>query len=181
VIGYLGLLTEQQGIERLLRAAQIIAAAHEECHFLIMGYPVDDAQRRARELGIEARATFTGRVEYDKTPELLALIDLAVAPKVSRTEGNGKLYNYAAMALPVVAIDSDVNREVLKGDAYYANGETPEDFARAIESALADRAAWAGRGQRLRDRLEAEFTWDATAQRVLAVYRQVAPERFAHV
>lgn len=181
VIGYIGLLTEQQGIERLLRAAQIVAAAHEECHFLIMGYPVDDAQRRARALGIESRATFTGRVEYDKTPALLALVDLAVAPKVSRTEGNGKLYNYAGMALPVVAIDSDVNREVLDDDAYYTAGETPEEFAHAIETALADRAGWDARGRRLRARLEAEFTWDAVAQRVLAAYREIAPERFAHV
>ena len=181
VIGYLGLLTEQQGIERLLRAAQIVAAAHQECHFLIMGYPIEDAQRRARDLGIEARVTFTGRVEYEKAPDLLALVDLAVAPKVSRTEGNGKLYNYAGMALPVVAIDSDVNREVLGSHAYYAAGQTPENFAREMEAALADRAAWAERGQRLRARLEAEFTWDAVAQRVLAAYAEIAPERFANV
>jgi glycosyltransferase involved in cell wall biosynthesis len=181
VIGYIGLLTEQQGIERLLSAAQVVAAAHDECHFLIMGYPVDDAQGRTHELGIESRVTFTGRVEYDKAPDLLALVDLAVAPKVSRTEGNGKLYNYAGMALPVVAIDSDVNREVLADDAYYAAGETPEDFARAIETALADRLAWADRGRRLRARLEAEFTWAAVARRVLVAYDDIAPERFAHV
>ncbi len=178
IIGYLGLLTEQQGIERLLCAAQIVAATHDECHFLVMGYPVEDAQHRASQLGIEGRVTFTGRVDYDKTPDLLALVDLAVAPKVSHTEGNGKLYNYAAMALPVVAIDSGVNREILNDEAYYATGETPEEFARAIERALADRAAWPERGRRLRARLEAEFTWDAVAQRVLIAYRDVAPGTF---
>jgi len=181
IIGYLGLLTEQQGIERLLRAAQIAIAAHADCHFLIMGYPVEEAQRLAHNLHIESRVTFTGRVDYDETPDYLALVDLAVAPKVSLTEGNGKLYNYAGMALPVVAIDSNVNREVLGSDAYYTTGETPAAFANAIEVALADRTAWAERGRRLRARLEAEFTWDAVAQRVLAAYRDVAPERFAHV
>jgi glycosyltransferase involved in cell wall biosynthesis len=173
VIGYIGLLTEQQGIERLLRAAQMVAAAHAECHFLIMGYPVDAAQQLARTLGIEARVTFTGRVDYAATPDHLALVDIAVAPKVSRTEGNGKVYNYAGMALPVVAIDSEVNREVLSDDAYYASGESPEEFARAIEAALADRAGWAERGRSLRARLEAEFTWDAVAGRLLEAYREV--------
>jgi len=176
VIGYIGLLTEQQGIERLLRAAQIVTGPHAECHFLIMGYPVDEARRLARTLGIESRVTFTGRVDYTKTPGYLALVDLAVAPKVSRTEGNGKLYNYAGMALPVVAIDSDVNREVLGGDAYYSSGEQPEEFARAIETALGDRARWGDRGRRLRTRLETEFTWHAVAARLLEAYRLVAPE-----
>jgi glycosyltransferase involved in cell wall biosynthesis len=181
VIGYIGLLTEQQGTERLLRAAQIVAREQSDCHVLIMGYPVDEAKRLARELDIESRVTFTGRVDYADTPNYLALIDLAVAPKVSRTEGNGKLYNYAGMALPVVAIDSDVNREVLGDDAYYATGETPEEFAHAIENALADRAGWAERGRRLRARLEAEFTWDAVAERLMEAYRAVTPERFEHV
>jgi glycosyltransferase involved in cell wall biosynthesis len=173
VIGYIGLLTEQQGIERLLRAAQIVAGAHAECHFLIMGYPIDAAQRLARTLGIEARVTFTGRVDYAAAPDYLALADIAVAPKVSRTEGNGKLYNYAGMALPVVAIDSEVNREVLGDDAYYSSGESPEEFAHAIEAALADRAGWAERGRRLRARLEAEFTWDAVAARLVEAYGSI--------
>jgi glycosyltransferase involved in cell wall biosynthesis len=178
VIGYIGLLNEQQGIDRLLRAAKIVCASHDDVHFLVMGFPVEDAQRLARELGIESRITFTGRVDYEKTPEHLALIDLAVAPKVSRTEGNGKLYNYAAMALPVVAIDSEVNREVLASHAYYATDETPDAFAAAIETALADRASWPERGARLRTGLQLEFTWDAVAQRVHAAYQTVAPGTF---
>lgn len=175
VIGYLGLVSEQQGIDRLLRAACIVTSRHNDVHFLVMGYPVESAQQLAGELGIATRVTFTGRVDYERAPGHLALVDLAVAPKVSGTEGNGKLYNYAAMALPVVAIDSNVNREVLGDDAYYATGETPDSFADAIEGALSDRAAWPERGQKLRSRLEAGFTWDAVAERLLTAYREVTP------
>jgi glycosyltransferase involved in cell wall biosynthesis len=178
VVGYLGLLNEQQGITRLLAAARSVLQHRDDCHFLIMGYPVEHAARIVEELGISENTTFTGRVDYERTPDYLALVDLAVAPKVSRTEGNGKLYNYAGMALPVVAIESDVNREVLGDEAYYAAGEAPDDFARAIERALADREDWAARGLRLRARLEEEFTWDAVAGRILNAYHDVAPEAF---
>jgi glycosyltransferase involved in cell wall biosynthesis len=176
IIGYIGLLTEQQGIERLLMAAKLIADRRKDCRFLIMGYPLDEAQRYARQFGVDGVVTFTGRVEYTRVPDHLSLVDLAVAPKVSKTEGNGKLYNYASMALPVVAIDSAVNREVLVDDAYYARDETPAAFADAIAAALGDRDGWGERGRRLRARIEKEFTWDAVAQRVLDAYGQVLPD-----
>lgn len=178
VIGYLGLLTEQQGIDRLLRAGALVLPEQPACHLLVMGYPVDGAKRLAEELCITARVTFTDRVEYARTPDYLALVDLAVAPKVSRTEGNGKLYNYMSMGLPVVAIDNEGNRDVLGDDGYYARGETPEEFAEALGETLARRDEWPEHGRRLRQRLQEQFTWDAVAARLLAAYRDLAPGAF---
>ena len=57
---------------------------------------------------------FTGRVKYSKAPDLLALADVAVSPKrFGSGEGNGKLLNYMAMGLPVVAFEDPVNRAIL--------------------------------------------------------------------
>jgi glycosyltransferase involved in cell wall biosynthesis len=181
VIGYLGLLTEQQGIRRLLRAAALVLNERPDCHLLVMGYPVEPARRLAATLCISSRVTLTGRVEYARTPDYLALCHLAVAPKVSRTEGNGKLYNYMGMALPVVAIDSAVNREVLGDDAYYVDGLDHEAFAVGIFHALGKRDEWAGRGALLRRRLIERFTWDAVAERLAHAYRKGAPAAFADV
>ena len=38
---------------------------------------------------------------------------MAAAPKMSRTEGNGKIANYMAMGLPTVAFETPVAREIL--------------------------------------------------------------------
>lgn len=178
VIGYLGLLTEQQGIDRLLRGVALLPPRHRDWHMLIMGYPSYGPKRLAQELSLSPRVTFTGKVDYLNAPAYLALADLAVAPKVSRTEGNGKLYNYMGMALPVVSIDNPGNREILGEHAYYVEGEEPEDFARGIREALETRDTWGERGLRLRSRLQKRFTWDAVASRLLAAYEQVSPLPF---
>lgn len=170
VIGYLGLLTEQQGSVLLLRAAKELLKKHPECHFLLMGYPVEEALDMARALGIERHVTFTGRVDYALAPDHLALIDLAVAPKLSETEGNGKLYNYMSMALPVVSIDSPDNREVLGDAAYYARGRGPGQLAKAMEVALTTRDEWPERGRRLRTRIGQELSWEAVADRLISAY-----------
>ena len=85
-----------------------------DAHFLIMGYPsVEHYRHVASNLGLDGWVTFTGKVPYEQAPRYLALGDVAVAPKISATEGSGKILNYMAMALPTVAFDTPVAREYL--------------------------------------------------------------------
>lgn len=179
VICYLGLLTLQQGTERLLAATAQIVKQQPNVHMLIIGYPIDGWDARARELGIERHVTFTGQVDHHLAPEYLAVADLAAAPKVSDAEGNVKVYDYMSMALPVVAIDSTGNRELLGDDGYYVTGHEPDDFARGVMAALAARGEWQERGERLRTRIVEELSWDSVAARLNEGYRDVSTDAFA--
>ncbi|MEZ4519564.1 MAG: glycosyltransferase family 4 protein [Chloroflexota bacterium] len=98
-----------------------------------MGYPnVDHYQQLAEIHGVSDRVIFPGRIPFDQAPYYLAACDIAVAPKVSSTEGSGKLLNYMAMALPVVAYDTPVNYEYLgEWGVYPPLGDIPS-FADAI-------------------------------------------------
>lgn len=178
VVGYLGLLNKQQGIDRLLNAGPSALARHPDCHFLVMGYPVEDARKLAAGLGIQDHVTFTGPLDYAKAPDYLALVDLAVAPKLSETEGNGKLYNYMSMALPVVAMDIPSNRQLLGEDAYYVETGSARAFADGIDLAIRSRADWPERGAHLRARIQQDLSWDAVAGRIIAAYGEVAPDAF---
>ncbi len=178
VVGYLGLLNKQQGIDRVLNAAPAVLARHPDCHFLVMGFPVEDAQKLADDLGIRDHVTFTGALDYQRAPAHLALVDLAVAPKLSETEGNGKLYNYMSMALPVVAMDIPSNRQLLGDDAYYVEHDSPQAFADGIDLAIRSRVEWPERGRLLRTRIQQDLSWDAVASRIVAAYTEVAPDAF---
>ncbi|MBM4417543.1 MAG: glycosyltransferase family 4 protein [Chloroflexi bacterium] len=174
IVAYLGLLAEYQGTSRLLRAAAAVRAVREDVHFLVMGFPgVETYSRQARDLGIADAVTFTGRVPYARAPELLTLADVAVAPKLSATEGNGKLLNYMAVGLPTVAYDRPVNREILGEEGVFADPSDEASLANAILQLLADPDA-PNRGRRLRERVEREFSWSEVGATILSVYARVS-------
>jgi glycosyltransferase involved in cell wall biosynthesis len=175
VVVYLGLLTDYQGIPLLLQAAQALKQRQMNAHYLIMGFPdVPRYQAMAAELGVADRITFTGKVAYEEIPGHLALGDVAVAPKLSATEGCGKILNYMAMGLPTVAFDTPVSREYMGPLGVYAGQDgDPAVLADAIAGLLDDPARRADLGQKLRDRVAEHFSWEQAGQYLLSIYRSV--------
>lgn len=171
VVVYLGLLADYQGVGHLLEAADRVLEHGHDVHFLVMGYPgAEKYITRAREMGIGERVEFPGRIPYQDIAQWLAVGDIAVAPKLSQTEGNGKILNYMATGLPVVAFEHPVARDYLGDDGVYAPPGDSEALASCIEMLLLDRAAAKARGKRLRERAIEKFSWDATARKIEQVY-----------
>ena len=137
VIVYLGLLAEYQGTSLLLEATKRIVAEHPNVYLLLMGFPgVDVYQREASHWALRDHVRFTGRVPYEDAPIHLALGDAAAAPKLSLTEGSGKLLNYMAMALPTVAFDTPVAQEYLGRDGFLAERGDVDSLAEQLKAAL---------------------------------------------
>lgn len=171
VIAYLGLLTDYQGIPHLIQAAARLKEMDVPAHFLIMGYPnVQYYQSLAHRSGIADRITFTGKVRYQDAPLYLSLGDVGVAPKMSATEGSGKLLNYMALAQPVVAYDSAVHREYLADCGVYAPSGDVEAFAQALVNLLRAPEQRTYLGQQLRRRAEKEYSWRHAGERIVALY-----------
>ena len=174
VVVYLGLLAPYQGTDLLLEAARRIVAVEPAAHFLIMGYPGTDtyAQQAAR-LGLAHYTSFPGRIPYAEAQCYLALGDIAAAPKLSLTEGAGKIYNYIAMGLPVVAFDTPVAREIMGGDGYYAPAGDAAGLAEQILRVM--RAPEAARScvERLRRRAETDYSWRQRGGELNAIYESL--------
>jgi len=182
VVAYLGLLAPYQGTDLLLEAAQIIRRVRDDVHFLIMGFPnIDLYAAKAAGLGLSSHVTFTGRVNYEDVPRYLRLGDIAVAPKISATEGCGKLLNYMACGLPTVAFDTPVSREYLgEHGVYAATGDASALAAAILQLVIAPEH---GRvlGQWLRARAIERFLWDDAGARLLSVYDAVLARRTAGI
>lgn len=171
VIVYLGLLTNYQGTNKLLQAAAELRRREIDVHFLIMGYPaVAHYRRMARDLGLDGWVTFTGKIPYEKAPRYLALGDIAAAPKISDTEGSGKILNYMAMELPTVAFDVPVSREFLGDLGVYAEPANPLALADAFQSLLTNLESAARLGRRLRQRAAEFYSWEQSGRRILSIY-----------
>jgi glycosyltransferase involved in cell wall biosynthesis len=178
VVVFLGVLTPYQGVDDLLAAWPAVAAAVADAHLLLMGYPNDDRYRRVvAERGLQASVTVTGRIDYREAPRYLALGDVAVSPKRSATEANGKLLNYMATGLPTIAYDGPVAREILGDAGVLVPLGDVSALASGCAALLADAGERKRRGEALRERAVAEFGWPALGGRLVEVYRACLDER----
>jgi len=174
IVVYLGLLAGYQGTDALLEAAALVLRRRADLHFLIMGFPcVEDYRQRAMRLGIGAHTTFTGKIPYEHARDYLALGDVAVAPKLSATEGSGKILNYMAMGLPTIAFETPVSREYLGQEGIYAERGNPGALAEAILLGLDDPTK-ASRSAALRRMAMSEHTWDQAARTIVRAYGLVS-------
>lgn len=171
LVVYLGLLAEYQGTSLLIQSAQQLLQQRNDLHFLIMGFPSEERYRdEAIALGIGNHTTFTGRLPYDQAARYLRLGDIAVAPKMSATEGSGKLLNYMAVGLPTVAFDTQVSREYLGNWGYYAPDMTPTSFAQTLGELIENQHEWTTMGNALRDRVQRKFSWENAGRQISEIY-----------
>jgi glycosyltransferase involved in cell wall biosynthesis len=178
IVVYIGLLAPYQGTNLLLEVARHLCQRYPDLHFLIMGHPDPQSYRNlAASLGIADHVTLPGRIMYRDLHSYLALGEVAVAPKMSLTEGNGKIGNYMAMGLPTVAFDTPVNREILGPYGFYAKLGSVADFAAQLELALTNRELAAERAAGARARAVAELSWERAAIAIEAIYAAVIARR----
>lgn len=179
VVAYLGLLADYQGTAHLIRAAAYLKERGEDVHFLIMGYPNRDYYHQmAERMGVGDRVTLPGRVDYlHLAPRYLSLGDIAVSPKMSTTEGSGKVLNYMAMAQAVVAYDSPVHREYLGEWGVYAPAGEVVCLAEEISALLRDDGRRRALGQALRQRAAQQYDWRAAALRIEDLYYRLLQQQ----
>jgi len=169
IVVYLGLLAHYQGTDLLIQALKQVVAQRDDVHFLIMGFPaVEHYRELAHQMGVGRFATFTGKVPYEQARSFLALGEVAVAPKLSATEGCGKILNYMAMGLPVVSFDTPVSREYLGAQGIYARPGDAGSLAQALLVALnGDHRA---RAAQLRETATRCYSWEQAAGAILQAY-----------
>ena len=178
IVAYIGLLAPYQGTNKLLEAAQRVVAARPDVHFLVMGYPdVSSYRALAESLGVADHVTLPGRILYKDLHAYLALGDVAVAPKMSATEGAGKITNYLAMGLPVVTFDTPVSREMLGDLGIYARFGDADSLAAEIVGLLDDPARGAELGRQGRHKAVREHSWELGGRQIAAIYERVFARR----
>ena len=173
IVCYLGLLNSYQGIDLLLEAAANLKGQGAKLHYLIMGFPEGGYREKAEAMGLSEMVTFTGRIPYDEAPLYLSAGDIAVSPKISLTEANGKLFNYIACGLPTAVFDTPVNREILGEAALYAKFGDVNELAGAIGRLAGDRELREDLGQYGREHAVREHSWQARGKELGEIYRDL--------
>ena len=171
---YMGLLESYQGVDLMFQAFRTVALEILQTQFIVIGYPnIETYKTLCDQYGIADHVKFLGRVDYALLPEYLALSDIAVAPKIAVTEGDGKIYNYMAMGMATVAFDRSVSREILAECGIFAEREDAQSLAAKILWAIQNPASCKNLGEKARQRAVEHLSWNAVGQRIQEVYQQL--------
>lgn len=184
VVGYLGNMNPQDGVDRFLEMARILHQVHHrtDIGFVMIGKgdSFADLVRLRDEFGLTDAVAMTGRIPWSEVIAALRATDICVQPDppglLNDHSTMNKLMEYMSLGRAVVTYDLAETR-VSGGDAVlYAQGSTAEDLAIAV-MALADNPArlqelqLAGQ-KRVRDVL----SWDHQSPQLVEVYEKLFPQ-----
>ena len=171
ILIYSGALLDSKGLSELKQILLGLKDYSEELHALIIGYPTENLQGFLDKHNISQLCTLTGQVEFAKLPDYLSIADIAIDPKFSDAgEGSGKMLNYLACGLPIVAFDTQNNRHFLGEKALYAS-----NIEEATEQLLAYNCITKLRQETSKQnlaRFKKMFSWEKTKEQLEEVYKQ---------
>lgn len=178
LIGYVGVIGRQEGLDLLLDAAEhlIRGLGREDVHFGIVGggpeqpQIVEDCARR----GLAPWFTFTGRAEDDLLLDMLNTADVCVNPDrvtvMNDLSTMNKILEYMTLKKPIVQFEMKEGRASAGEASLYARKNDPVDFAEKIAWLLDRPEERARMGEIGRRRVLERFSWDHSAPSLLAAY-----------
>jgi glycosyltransferase involved in cell wall biosynthesis len=178
LVGYVGVMGKQEGIDLLLQAVQLIVhqLGRSDIQFGLVGGGTELPAMRelAKKLGVDDYVTFTGRAPDAELLEMLNTADLCVNPdranEMNDRSTMNKVMEYMALGKPVVQFDLTEGR-VSAGDAsWYARPNDVADLAQKIVALLEDENQRNHMGAIGRERIERVLSWQHEAPRLLAAY-----------
>jgi glycosyltransferase involved in cell wall biosynthesis len=174
VVGLVGRLVAEKGVDVFLRAAALVSAVVPQVRFLVVGDgPLrPDLEHRAAVMGVSGTVTFTG-YRSDAT-DLLAGLDVLAVP--SRSDGSPLVVSEAlAAGVPVVASGVGGLPDLVEdgGTGLLVRPGEAEDLARALVSLLLDPEAARRMGARGRS-VAGTRSHERLVDRMTQLYADVA-------
>ncbi len=180
LIGYVGVMGDQEGIDLLLEALVILRDRGIDAQTVLVGGgpALDSLRAMADRLGLADRVTFTGRAPDDTLFEVLATADVCVNPDrvnpMNDKSTMNKILEYMAFEKAIVQFDVTEGRYSAREASLYAAPNDVADLAGKIAELLADPARRAEMGRIGRARVESALSWDYQVAPLIAAYRRAA-------
>jgi glycosyltransferase involved in cell wall biosynthesis len=178
LVGYVGVMGPQEGLDYLLRAVRIVVTelGRTDISFVLIGSgPSYEALRvLARELGVADYVEFTGRVPDDELIARLSTCDVCVNPDPYNSFNDASVMNkileYMALRRPVVQFDLTEGRLSAGAASAYARPNDVHDLAKTIVAVLDDGERRAEMGREGYRRMRDELEWRHQVPTLLRAY-----------
>lgn len=185
LVGYVGTMSIQEGLDILLEVAQTIKKrGRRDVHFTCVGGGPGLAGLRqmAKDMDLEDTVNFTGRVPDKDLLDVLSTADVCVNPdkpcEMNDISTMIKIAEYMALGKPIVQFDLKEGRYTAGEAALYSdNANQVPSFADNILWLL-DRPEERERmGEIGRRRVEEKLAWDYSVGNLVAAYERAYEKR----
>lgn len=182
LVGYVGVMGKQEGIDHLLQAVHHIISERnrQDIHFVLIGggTEFEALQTQNRNLGLEEYVTFTGRIPDQPMIEALCTADVCVNPDIANEMNDkstmNKIMEYMALGKPIVQYDLIEGKYSAQKASLYAERNNPKDLGDKIITLLDDSEKREEMGKYARNRVFKELHWGIEEQKYLKVYDKFA-------
>lgn len=181
VVGYVGVMGRQDGIDGLLRVAKLVLAArnYSGVRFLLVGggTELEQMKKYAVELAIADWVVFSGFLLGEELINTLNEFDIGVCPDEFNEYNDkctmNKIMEYMALGKPVVQYDLTEGRFTAGDAALYAQTHDEAALARQICKLIDDGALRTSMGEIGMRRISEKFSWQHEEPNLLAAYDYV--------
>lgn len=179
VVGYVGIVGDQDGVDNVVRMALDLLKTHSiddfTCVIVGDGPALSSVKALAVELGVCEHVTFTGYLSGQQLIEVLSEFDIGVIPDPINPYNDkismNKVFEYCAMSLPIVAFDLSETRRLLKDAALIATRGDAIGLAQQVEQLIRNPELRHELGQKAKALADREFVWEAEAKRYVTAMR----------
>jgi glycosyltransferase involved in cell wall biosynthesis len=176
LIGYLGVIGQQEGVEYILQAAQIIKRKRNDVFWGIVGGGphLEALKKQCSDMDLDDCVEFTGRVSDAQMLEYLNTADVCVNSdtynEMNDKSTMNKILEYMALGKPIVQFDLREGRYSAQEASLYAEQNDEQDMADKIMYLLDNSSLREKMGQYGRKRVVDELSWTHTSKALLNGY-----------
>lgn len=181
LVGYVGVMGKQEGIDYLLEAVNYIVHTlkRTDIQFGLVGggTEIENLKHMADQLGVREYVTFTGRVPDQALLEMLNTADICVNPDIANEMNDkstmNKIMEYMALGKPIVQFDLTEGKVSAQGASLYAEKNNATDLAEKIVYLLSNPAVMKEMSEIGKYRVINELEWQHEEPKLLAAYAAV--------
>ena len=179
LIGYVGVIGEQEGLDLLLEAAKLIISIRKDVQFAIIGdgTELEKIKSLSKKMGLEDYVDFYGRVNDEKMVDILNTADICVNPdrptEMNNLSTMNKIMEYMALKKPIVQFNLKEGKLSAQNASLYAENTSTTDFANKIIWLLDHKEERIKMGEIGYTRIINTLSWEHESQNLLNIYRKV--------
>nr|WP_281416375.1 glycosyltransferase family 4 protein [Deinococcus aestuarii] len=185
LVGYVGVIGAQDGLDYLLRVARLIVdSGRTDIKFMIIGggTSLEELRVMCTRMGLDPYVEFTGMVtDQAELLERLTACDLCVGPDPKNPMNDistmNKVLEYMALGKPIVQFDLTEGRYSAGDASVYARPNEETDFAAKILDLLADPKRRARMGEIGQERMRRALSWEYQVPQLEAAYARALSKR----